>query len=188
MESARRDPSFELVKRDGHHEEYNREKLARSLARAGVARYLLAGILDVVAPHPDEDTGLLRAIIECELEQWQPVAARRFAQTRRLHTFGSGALSLGSVNLHPETAARFGTRHGETIWLGENGAWAPLVVKTQAQVEPNQAWLNSAVLADMGIDSGSRLLVTSRFPGMPRRGTSNAPVAWHDTPALVSPR
>lgn len=98
---------FELVKRDGRRDEYDRAKLARSLMRAGVAPYMLEGILDSVAPNPDQDTGSLRASIESELKQWQPAAARRYARTRRLHAFGSGDFTLGSVCLHPDTAARF---------------------------------------------------------------------------------
>ena len=188
MDSVREVHSFEVVKRDGRCEEYDRAKLVRSLVRAGVAPFMLAGILDSVTPNPGQDTRALRASVESELEQWQPAAARRYAQTRRLRVFGSGAFALGSVILHPETAARFGTRREDTLWLGEDGAWVPLILETRAQIEPDQAWLRSAILADMGINPGARLLVTRSFPGMPRRGILSAPVAWHDAPVPASPR
>jgi hypothetical protein len=188
MNSARGVHSFEIVKRDGRREEFNREKLARSLIGAGVAPFMLAGILDSVTPNPDQDTRALRASVESELEQWQPAAARRYAQTRRFRVFGSGAVALGSVSLHPETAARFGTTRGDNLWLGENGAWVPLVVETRAQVEPDQAWLRSAVLADMGINPGARILATRVFPGMPRRGVMSAPATRHDAQVPASPR
>ena len=188
MDSTREAPSFEIVKRDGRSEEYNEAKLVRSLTRAGVAPFMLAGILHSVTPNPDQDTRALRASVESELEQWQPAAARRYAQTRRLRAFGSGAFALGSVSLRPETAERFGTRHGDTLWLGENGAWVPLVVETRAQIEPDQAWLHSAILADMGTNPGARIPATRVFPGMPRRDVLSAQVARQDMSVPASPR
>jgi hypothetical protein len=180
--------SFELVKRDGRREEYDRAKLARSLERAGVAPYLLSGILDTVAPNPNQDTGSLRANVESELEGWHPAAARRYAQTRRLHAFGSSAFARGSVSLHPETIARFRAKPGDAVWLGANGTWVPLTVEAMAQIEAGQAWLNSADLARMGIHPGSRLLATVVCPARLRPGVSCAPVERHDSMAIASPR
>ena len=179
---------FDLVKRGGHPEEYDRAKLARSLVRAGVAPYMLTGIIDSIAPNPNQDTVSLRLNIESELKQWQPTAARRYAKTHRLQAFGSSASARGSVSLHPDTAARFGTRHGDTLWLGENGTWVPLIVETQAQIEPDQAWLNSAVLTDIGIKPGARLVATGVCPEPLRHDGSYAPVDRHHALVLASPR
>jgi hypothetical protein len=154
---------FDILKHDGRREEYDRAKLARSLMGAGVAPYMLAGILDAVTPIPDQDTGSLRASIESELESWHPAAARRYAQTRRPHAFGSGALAHGVVALHSETMTRFEVKPGDTVWLGESETRAPFTVETLAQVEPGQAWLNSADLAGMGLNPGARLLATGVY-------------------------
>jgi hypothetical protein len=187
MDSARREASFDLLKRDGRREAYDRAKLTRSLVRAGVASYMLPGILDTVAPNPGQDTGSLRANVEAELEAWHPNAARRYAQTRRVYACGSGALVRGSVGLHPETTTSFGVKPGDTIWLGENETRLPLTVETMPQVEPGQVWLNSADLAGMGVCPGARLLATRFCPATPRHGVSFALVERHDAPVLASP-
>jgi hypothetical protein len=178
---------FEIVKRDGRREQYDKTKLARSLVRAGVAPYMLAGILDSVAPNPDQDTGSLRANLESELGYWQPTAARRYAQTRRVCAFGYGALARGRLGLHLETMTRFGVGPGDTVWVGENGTWVPLAVETTAQIEPGQAWLHSAVLADMGINPGARLLATGVCPVPLRQDGSCVPVDRHHAMVIASP-
>jgi hypothetical protein len=179
---------FDLLKRDGRREEYDRTKLARSLMRAGVAPYMLAGILDAVTPIPDQDTGSLRANVESELLCWHPTAARRYAQTHRVRAFGSRALAHGVVGLHPETVTRFGVKPGDTVWLGENGDRVLLSVKTLGRIAPDQAWLNSADMAGMGLNSGARLLATGVCPTALRHGVSSALVERHDALVLASPR
>ena len=179
---------FEIVKRDGRREEYARSKLARSLLRAGVAPYMLEGILDTVAPYPDQDTGSLRASIESELENWHPAAARRYAQTRRVPAFGSGAIARGRVDLHPETLARFRVIPGNPLWLGENGARVPLIVETTKQIGLNQAWLNSADLTNLGVHPGARLLTSGMCPASVDHGVSFGLIGRHEAPFLVTPR
>lgn len=179
---------FQLVKRDGRREQYDRTKLARSLSRAGVAPYMLGGILSIIAPNPDQDTGSLRASIESELKGWQPTAARRYGKTRRLYAYGSIAVARGSVGLHPETTGRLGVKSGDTVWLGENGTWAPFCAETMAQIEPGQVWLNSADLSDKGINPGARLLATGVCPVPLRHDGSYMPVDRHHAMVLASPQ
>jgi hypothetical protein len=188
MAATKGEVMFELVKRDGRHEKYDPTKLARSLTRAGVAPYMLAGILDSVAPNPDEDTGSLRADVESELECWQPTAARRYAQTRRVYAFGSEVVVRGSVVLDPEALVRLGVKPGDFVWLGENGTWVPFTVETMAQTRPGQVWLNSADLAGMDVNPGARLLATGAHPEPLRHGVSRAPVRRHDAMVLASVR
>jgi hypothetical protein len=161
---------FEIVKRDGRREGYARSKLARSLRQAGVPPYMLEGILDTVAPYPDQDTGSLRASIESELENWHPAAARRYAQTRRVPAFGSDAIARGRVDLHPETLAQFQVMPGNPLWLGENRARLPLIVETTKQIGLNQAWLNSADLADLDVNPGARILTSGVCPASADHG------------------
>ena len=133
---------FDIVKRDGRREEYDRTKLARSLTRAGVAPYMLAGILDIITPNPGQDTRSLRADVESELERWQPSAARRYAFTRSLAAHGSEQAGYGWVCLNPETASRLGLRPGDTVWLSHDGTPAPFSIEGLEDVERGHAWLN----------------------------------------------
>ena len=152
---------LELVKRDGRREEYDRAKLARSLARAGVAPYMIAGILDAVTPIPDQDTGSLRADVEAELECWHPNAARRYATTRGLTVHGSERAGHGWVCMNPETVSRLGLRSGDTVWLNDNGAPAPFSVESHEDIERGQAWLNPREMAAMGVRDGAKLPASS---------------------------
>jgi hypothetical protein len=157
---------FELVKRDGRREEYDGAKLAQSLRLAGVPPFVLSEIVSRVGLRPITTTKGLRASIETELKRWHPDAAIRYAQTCRLHALGSNAIARGSVQLCPEMVARFGAKTGDTIWLRPNGTSVPLTVETVARVEPDQIWLNRADLARMGINPGTRLLVTGVWPAL----------------------
>ena len=157
MRTKAEEPRFELVKRDGRREKYDRTKLARSLMRAGVTPYMLTGILTAVTPLPDEDTGSLRADIESELERWHPNAARRYATTRGLTVHGSERAGYGWVCMNPETVSRLGLRSGDTVWLNDNGASAPFSVESHEDIERGQAWLNPREMAAMGVRDGAKL-------------------------------
>ena len=150
-----------LVKRDGRREEYEGAKLARSLTRAGVAPYMLTGILDAVDPTPGMDTGTLRARVESELALRQPGAARRYACTRSLAVRGSELAGYGWVCLNPETVSRLGLRPGDTAWLSHDGTSAPFSVESFEDVERGCAWLNPRELAAMGVRAGTRLAASS---------------------------
>jgi hypothetical protein len=154
---------FDLLKRDGRHEEYDRTKLTRSLVRAGVAPYMLAGILDSVAPIPDQDTGSLRADVEAELESWHPNAARRYATTRCLIVRASEQSGYGWVCLNPETARRLGLKSGDAVWLGHDGTPASFSVESHDGVERGQAWLNPREMAAMGVREGTKLAASSIY-------------------------
>jgi hypothetical protein len=154
---------FDLLKRDGRREEYDRAKLARSLARAGVAPYMLAGILDAVTPIPDQDTGSLRANVEAELESWHPNAARRYATTRSLIVRASEQAGYGWVCLNPETVSRLGLRPGDTVWLGHEGTPASFSIESHEGVERGQAWLNPREMAAMGVREGAKLAASSIY-------------------------
>jgi len=154
---------FEIVKRDGRRETYDQAKLARSLTRAGVPAYMISGIVDSVAPVPDQDTGSLRANIEAELENWHPAAARRYATTRSLLVRASEQAGYGWVCLHPETVSRLGLRPGHTVWLGHEGTSASLSVESHEDVERGQAWLNPREMAAMGARPGIKLAASSTY-------------------------
>ncbi len=179
---------FELVKRDGRREKYDCAKLVRSLMQAGLARYLLPGILDSVIPYPDQHTRSLRANVESELESWQPTAARRYARTRRVYVLGSEAVARGSAILHPEALARFMVKPGDAVWLGENETWVPFTLETMVQTKPGQVWLNSTDLAGMRVNPGARLLASAVRPVPLRRCVSQAPVERRGAMVLASPR
>ena len=154
---------FELLKRDGQREEYDRAKLARSLMRAGVAPYMIAGILDAVAPIPDQDTGSLRANVEAELESWHPNAARRYATTRCLVVSASEQAGYGWVCLNPETVNRLGLKPGDTVWLGHEGTPASFSIESHEGVERGQAWINPREMAAMGVREGTKLAASSIY-------------------------
>ena len=162
---AMKETPFELVKRDGRREEYDRTKLARSLVRAGVAPDTIAGILDSVAPNPDQDTGSLRANVEAELACWHPNAARRYATTRTLIAIGSAQAGFGWVCMHPETVSRLGLRPGDTVWLSDNGTPAPFSVESREEIECGQAWLNPREMAAMGVGDGAKLAASGDCQG-----------------------
>jgi hypothetical protein len=165
MDSARVEFSFELVKRDGRREEYDRAKLARSLMRAGVAPYMLAGILDIVAPNPDQDTGSLRARVEAELTLRQPSAACRYATTRSVIIRASEQSGFGWVCMNPETVSRLGLRPGDTVWLSDKGTPAPFSAESREDVERGQAWLNPREMAAMEVEDGVKLAASRVYHG-----------------------
>ena len=154
---------FELVKRDGRREEYDRAKLARSLVRAGVAPYMLAGILDTVAPNPGQNTGSLRADVESELRCWHPTAARRYGTTRSLTVRGSEQAGVGWVCVNPETVSLLGLRPGDTVWLSDKEAPAPFSIESLEEVERGYAWLNPREMAAMGVGGGAKLAASSIY-------------------------
>ena len=156
---------FRIVKRDGRREEYNKAKLARSLTRAGVAPYMLAGILDSVAPNPDQDTSSLRADVESELERWQPSAAKRYATTRTLTALGRGSeqAGYGWVCLNPEDVSRLGLRSGDMVWLSTDGTGAPYSIDSLEDVGRGQAWLNHREMAAMGLSDGTKLAASGVY-------------------------
>ncbi len=153
------------MKRDGRREKYDSAKLARSLARAGVAPYMLAGILDLVGPGPEANTDSLRARVESALALRQPSAARRYASTRSLTTRGSEHAGFGWICMNPETMSRLNVRPGDTVWLSYDGATAPFSVESLADVERGHAWLNGREMAAMGVRAGTRLAASSVYQG-----------------------
>ena len=171
---------FELVKRNGRHEEYDGVKLAQSLWQAGVSRFLLPKVVARAGLWPNPTTDVLRAHVESELKRWHPDAARRYAQPRRLHTFGSDNIARGSVRLYPETVARLGAKSGDTVWLRPYGIPVPFVAETTAQVEPGQVWLNRADLVRMEINPGVKLLTTGVWPAPVNLAGSHVPPERHD--------
>jgi hypothetical protein len=148
---------FELVKRDGHREEYNWTKLARSLTRAGVAPNMLAEVMINIGPGPVSDTGSLRARVESELALREPGAARRYAATCSLTARGSGQALRGRVCLNPETARRLSLGPGDTVRLSHNGTEVPFSVEILGDVALGQAWLNRREMAAMRVSAGTRL-------------------------------
>jgi hypothetical protein len=167
MHEAAKEFSFELVKRDGRREQYDRAKLVRSLMRAGVAPYMLVGILDTVTPNPGQDTGSLRADIAAELEYWHPNAARRYATTRSLIVRASNQAGYGWVCLNPETVNRLGLKPGDTVWLGDRKTPAPFSVESHQDVEPGQARLNAREMMTMGVAVGTKLAASSVYHQSP---------------------
>ena len=153
----------EIVKRDGRRENYDCAKLARSLARAGVAPHMLAGILDRVVPNQAQDTGSLRARVESVLALRQPSAARRYTSTCSLTARGSEQAGYGWICMNPETVSRLNVRPGDTVWLSYDGATAPFSIESLADVERGHAWLNSREMAAMGVRSGTRLAASSVY-------------------------
>ncbi|MBN2465551.1 hypothetical protein JXD38_08015 [candidate division WOR-3 bacterium] len=150
-------PGFELAKRDGHHEEYDIAKLARSLACAGVPSYMLAGILDAVDPRPGMDTNSLRERIERELALRQPLAAVRYTTTRTLTARGSRQAGYGWACINPEDLTRLSLRPGDTTWLSHEGTKAPFSVQCLEDVGRGHVWLNRREMAAMGVADGARL-------------------------------
>jgi len=147
---------FQLVKRDGRREEYNPAKLARSIAHAGVAPYMLAGILDAVDPRPGMDTDSLRRRVESELELRQPRAAKRYATTRTLTARGSPQAGYGWACINPEDFTRLNLRPGDTVWLSHGGSAAPFSVQNLEDVERGHVWLNRREMAAMGLSDGTK--------------------------------
>ena len=154
---------FELLKRDGRREEYDRAKLARSLMRAGVAPYMVAGITDCVAPNPYQDTGSLRANVEAGLACWHPNAARRYATTRSLIARASELSGYGWVCMHPETVSRLGLRTGDAVWLGYEGPSASFSIESLEAVERGEAWLNPREMATMEVRERMKLAASSIY-------------------------
>jgi hypothetical protein len=162
-----------IVKRDGRREEYDRVKIARSLARAGVAPHMLDGIMEHLGPDPDPDTGSLRARIESVLALREPGAARRYASTCSLTALESEQAGYGWVCMNPDTVSRLSVRPGDMVWLSHDGATAPFSIESMAEVERGQARLNRREMAAMGVRTGTRLTasmvyqVTSHPPEEP---------------------
>ena len=156
---------FEIVKRDGRREEYSKAKLSRSLTRAGVAPYMLAGIMDIVTPNPGQDTSSLRADVESELKRWQPSAARRYATTRTLTALGRGSeqAGYGWICINPEDVSRLGLRPGDTVWLSTDGTGAPLSIESLEAVKRGHAWLNHREMAAMGVSDGTKLAASGAY-------------------------
>jgi hypothetical protein len=136
---------FELVKRDGRREAYDPAKLARSLLQAGVAPYMLAGIMDAVDPRPGMDTN------------------SRYASVRRLIVSGSEQAGHGWICLHPESSYRLGLRPNDTIWLSNEGTPAPFSVECLEDVGRGQAWLNPREMAAMEVRDGTKMAASSVY-------------------------
>lgn len=151
---------FQLVKRDGRRELYDPAKLTRSLTRAGVAPYMLAGILDAVDPRPGMDTNSLRRRVECELALRQPRAARRYTTTRTLTARTSQQSGYGWACMNPADFTRLSLRPGDTIWLNHGGAAAPFSVQNLEDVECGHVWLNLREMAAMEASDGTKLAAT----------------------------
>lgn len=148
---------MEIAKRDGRREAYDSAKLARSLARAGVALHMLPAILDRVGPGPHLDTAALRARVESVLSLKQPSAARRYASTCSLTARGAEQAGYGWVCMNSETVSRLGLKSGDTVWLSHEEATAPFSIESLADVERGQAWLNAREMAAMGVSAGTRV-------------------------------
>jgi hypothetical protein len=170
MDTARNGIRFELMKRDGHREEFDRAKLARSLIRAGVGPQTLTRTLDRVEPGMDQHTGLLRLRIIVELALSHPGAARRYASTRGLIARGSEHAGYGWACMNPETVSRLGLRPGDTVWLSDEGTPAPFSIESREDTECGQAWLNPREMAAMEVRNGTKLAASGVY-----RGTSPLP-------------
>lgn len=159
--------TFEFVKRDGRREPYNEAKLARSLALAGMAPYMLAGILDAVDPKPGMDTNSLRRRIEYELALRQPRAAKRYATTRTLTARGSQQAGYGWVCIHPEDLTRLSLRPDDTVWLSHRGTTAPFSIQYLEDVERGHIWLNRREMSAMEVNDEDRLVASRVYRGPP---------------------
>ncbi|MBN2465553.1 hypothetical protein JXD38_08025 [candidate division WOR-3 bacterium] len=158
--------SFEFVKRDGRREPYDEAKLARSLTLAGLAPYMLTGILDAVDPRPGMNTNSLRERIEYELALRQPRAARRYATTRTLTARGSQQAGYGWVCIHPEDLTRLNLRPGDTVWLDHGGTTAPFSVQYLEDVGRGHVWLNPREMTAMEVNDGNKLAAPSAVNGV----------------------
>ena len=187
---------FELVKRDGRREEYDGAKLARSLMRAGVAPYMLVGILDSVDPRPGMDTNSLRERVASELALRQPGAAKRYATTRSLTARATEQAGYGWVCMNPETMSRLNLRPGDTVWLSNEGTPAPFSIESLQDVEPGRVWLNPREMSAMGVSNGTRLAASTVYhealpPGPRGREAGLAHLAGfdrlhHDLPRRIA--
>lgn len=163
METTDREVVFDLIKRDGRREVYDRRKLARSLLRAGLVPHMLVGTIARVRPCPGIDTDSLRGRIEYELSLRQPSAAHRYANTRGLVARSSELSGFGWACLNPETVRRLGLRHGDAVWLWQKQTPAPFSIDSRADVAYGQAWLNPREMAAMETGEGTKLSASSEF-------------------------
>ncbi len=153
----------ELTKRDGRHEMYRRDKLATSLARAGLAADAIKGTVDRIEAGPATDTGSLRARIETELTLLQPAAARRYATTRTLVARATDESEYGWVRMNPQTIDLLDLRPGDIVWLSHDGTPAPFSIESHADVGCGQAYLNLREMAAMGLKDGTKLAASSVY-------------------------
>ncbi len=67
------------------------------------------------------------------------------------------------MQVHPQTADRFGFAPGDSVVLDLGGVFWPFRAERSAEVKPGQARMNSAEMAFMGIRQGTPL-VARRVP------------------------
>jgi hypothetical protein len=177
---------FELVKRDGRRQQYDRAKLVRSLMRAGARLDMIARALALIEPWPGLNTTVLRSRVEAELERRQPNAARRYATTRSFVVHPSEQAGYGWVCMNPEAASRLGLRSGDTVWLCDGGTQAPFSIDSCENVAPGQAWLNPREMAAMEAGEGIKLAASSAYHEA-RPLSEGRQVTGRDRTAVLTP-
>lgn len=151
-----------INKRKGTPEEFNRQKLEKSITTAGVPENVAREIASAIDPNTTRTTDDIRRRVAEELRKRDPAVADRYELTRNLAARKAVDAAAGTAKLNLETIKALGASPGDQIVIEHHGITHTL----RAEPAPVERWemhLHENDLNKLGATDGAKLAA--------RRGT-----------------
>lgn len=145
-----------IKKRSGREEEFDREKLRKSIRRAGTSEEFSREIAERIRVSEGVNTSQIRGVIAEQLEKRESEACRRYQGTRRyVARIGSG-LEKESVQLRPDMLEELKARPGDTLELMASDK-TQRVEAVESSFDKREMHLSSETLSGLGVPEGTRV-------------------------------
>ncbi len=149
-------------KRSGESEEFDRQKLEKSVQRAGASPEVAKRVAQEVEPKGDVSSEELRRRVADELRKESTSLSGAYLSTKMLRTKTSSDLKSGMVRIHEDLLRRQGAKSGEHVMLRHRDHEAKMQIESDSNLHPREIAVSRSDLDKLEAQEGIRLDV--KFP------------------------
>jgi arginine/ornithine N-succinyltransferase beta subunit len=146
-----------VQKRSGREEEFDREKLKRSIRSAGASEDASREIAERISVSEGVNTKQIRGVVTEQLENRDSESCSRYQNTRRyLAKVGDPGLEKESVRLHADMMEELKARPGDTLEVMASDK-AERVRVAESSLDKRELHLNNETLNALEVPEGTRV-------------------------------
>jgi len=145
-------------------QEFDREKLRRSIENSGVPTTVALQISSEVNPREDMTTEEIRKMVAKRLSEVNPGYAASYESTRKLHVRGSAYVGKGVCRLNEEFMNRIGLKSGTNIMVVAGESQVGLRAEAVPSLSSRELLINDSDLNRLNTSSGSRVEIKLQGP------------------------
>lgn len=148
----------EIRKRSGREEEFNREKLRKSIRSAGASEDTSREIAARIVVSEGVNTSQIRSVVAEQLEKRESQACRRYRGTRSYVAKVGSGLEKEFVQLRADMMEELEARPGDTLELISSDK-TQRVTAVESSLDKREMHLDNEILSALGVPEGTRVCV-----------------------------